>query len=365
MTNETGSDWDAAISLPNLRACPDPDATGQWPYERLGTLRDAGFFRWGLPVEFGGSECTGWDRLVFFHDLATVCLSTAFILTQREAACQRIASLGSRELQQLLLPDLCAGRSFATVGISHLSTSRQHWTRPTVTAQLTPSGVELSGEVPWVTGTACAETLVTGGTTDSGDQILVAVPVSRTGVTVGPPQRMLALNGSWTGSVILDKVSVFANECLAGPVPSVMALGGTHGTGSLTTTAVALGAAAGTLAALHNECFDRDEVHNAWQGLDAEHRDSFAQMRRAAAEVPSKSVVDRIRIQANSLAIRAAVALMSSAKGRGFVVGHPAERAIREAMFFQVWSCPANVTCETLSALTSGPAGLNPIREAK
>jgi len=365
MTNEPGTSRDAAISLPNLLTDPDPDVTGQWPHERLGAVRDAGFFRWGLPVEFGGSECSGWDRLVFFHDLASACLTTAFILTQREAACQRIASLGSRERRQLLLPDLCAGRSFATVGISHLSTSRQHWTRPTVTAQMTPNGIELSGEVPWVTGAAYAETLVTGGTTDSGAQVLVAVPVSRTGVTVRPPQRMLALNGSWTGSVVLDKVSVLADECLAGPVPSVMALGGTHGTGSLTTTAVALGAAAGTLSALHQECFDREEVHSAWQALDAERRHSFAQMRRAAAEVPSKAVVDRIRIEANSLAVRAAVALMSSAKGRGFVGGHPAERAIREAMFFQVWSCPANVTCETLSALTSGPAGLNPVREVK
>ena len=46
--------------------------------------------------------------------------------------------------------------------------------------------------------------------------------------------------------------------------------------------------------------------------------------------------------------LRAAQAYLAASKGAGFVVGHPAERAVREAMFFLVWSCPAPVVSAAL-----------------
>ena len=45
---------------------------------------------------------------------------------------------------------------------------------------------------------------------------------------------------------------------------------------------------------------------------------------------------------------RAAQAYLAASKGAGFVVGHPAERAVREAMFFLVWSCPQPVVSAAL-----------------
>jgi hypothetical protein len=39
---------------------------------------------------------------------------------------------------------------------------------------------------------------------------------------------------------------------------------------------------------------------------------------------------------------------LAASKGAGFVAGHPAERAVREAMFFLVWSCPQPVVSAAL-----------------
>jgi hypothetical protein len=38
--------------------------------------------------------------------------------------------------------------------------------------------------------------------------------------------------------------------------------------------------------------------------------------------------------------LRAGQAALTASKGAGFVAGHPAERLVRESMFFLVWSCP-------------------------
>lgn len=333
----------------------DPDVTGEWPTERLARLIEAEGFRWGLPQEVGGIELSEDEMLDAYVDLARLCLTTAFVLTQRNAACQRIAASPNDRLRQELLPEHCAGRRFATVGISHLSTSRQHWSRPSVVAMSTANGFELSGEAPWVTGGRYADLLVTGGTLPDGLQILVAIPTGRSGLTVGDPLRLMALNGSHTGSVLLDRVAVDSDEVLAGPVERVMQVGATGGTGSLTTSAVALGAAARSLAGLEAESRLRRELIPVVDELLAEHAclkaDLMEIATRAHGTDDGKTLTEQLRFRANSLVTRAAHAWMASAKGAGYVTGHPAERALREAMFFHVWSCPPAVTTATLNDL--------------
>lgn len=337
-----------------IRRAPDPEATGRWPAERLVALRDAGVFRWGLPVKFGGLVATRAQLLDGYLELARCCLTTAFILTQRDAACHRIANSPNLELRQLLLPDHCAGRAMATVGISHLSTSRQHWSRPSVVATRTANGYELTGEAPWVTGAGHADLLVTGATLESGEQILVAIPTDRPGVNIAVPLRLMALNESSTGSVNLERVPIKSSEIVLGPVPQVMKVGATGGTGSLTTSAVAAGAAAHTLDGIRQEVASRPDLSEVVARLSDEQN----QLRNdilAASEVEGDpaTIAEELRLRANSLAARAAHAYICCAKGAGFVSGHPAERAMREAMFFQVWSCPPAVTRETLTTLGS------------
>jgi alkylation response protein AidB-like acyl-CoA dehydrogenase len=338
-----------------IRKTPDPDQATDWPSDRLGCLRDAGVFRWGLPVEFGGLPVTVPQMLEGYIELARLCLTTAFILTQRDAACHRIANSENLALRQKLLPDHCAGRALATVGISHLSTSRQHWSRPSVIARRTEDGFELTGEAPWVTGARHADLLVTGATIDYNQQILVAIPKTRTGVNIGEPLKLMALNASCTGSVNLDRVAVSTEEIVVGPAPQVLKVDGKGGTGSLTTTAVAIGTAQQTLDGLRGESDSRPELAETVDSLCTEHaslRDDLlaAAIRLSQGSMP-QGAVEQLRQRANSIASRAALAYVCSAKGAGFISGHPAERSLREAMFFQVWSCPPAVTKATLDQL--------------
>lgn len=333
-----------------IRRAPDPEATRCWPAEQLAILREAGVFRWGLPIECGGLFASRAQLLEGYLDLARCCLTTAFILTQRDGACHRIANSSNHELRQQLLPDHCEGKAMATVGISHLSTSRQHWSRPSVTATQTANGYELSGEAPWVTGAACADLLVTGATIENGEQILVAVPTAREGVHIAAPLKLMALNESSTGSVNLDRVKVCESEIVLGPVAQIMKVGATGGTGSLTTSAVAAGAAAHTLDGLSLDAASRPELAETVARLSEE----LAQLRRdllGASDLSDSAVAEQLRLRSNLLAARTAQAYICCAKGSGFISGHPAERAMREAMFFQVWSCPPAVTRQTLQSL--------------
>jgi hypothetical protein len=60
---------------------------------------------------------------------------------------------------------------------------------------------------------------------------------------------------------------------------------------------------------------------------------------------------ESLRQRANSLVQRASQAALAAAKGSGYVVGHPAGRWCREALFFLVWSCPQPVAAANLCEL--------------
>jgi hypothetical protein len=49
--------------------------------------------------------------------------------------------------------------------------------------------------------------------------------------------------------------------------------------------------------------------------------------------------------------LRSTQAALAAAKGAGYVVGHPAGRWCREALFFLVWSCPQPVLSANLCEL--------------
>jgi len=330
------------------------DAGQQWPREQFALLADSGVLGWVIPREFGGSAVSERELLDGYVQLAAACLTTTFILTQRNGACQRIAASPNEGLKAELLPRLARGEVFATVGISHLTTSRQHLRQPAVQVVDEGAVLRFDGEVPWVTGADHADTLVTGGTLGDGRQVLAAIPAALPGVVIAPPARLLSLGASHTSAVRLEDVAVERQFLISGPVEQVMRQGSAS-TGSLGTSALALGLSRAALDHLDAEATGRPDLWPILQPLADEWSSLDETLRKSAeAGAPAGNPVlssEAIRMRANSLALRSTQALLAASKGAGFVSGHFAERAVREAMFFLVWSCPAPVVAAALREL--------------
>ncbi len=330
-----------------LSEIPEPDSADFWPSAQWELLAEAGGNRWNIPRDYGGDGADGSEILEVYRELAAGSLLTTFILTQRNAACQRIETSGNVAAKSKLLPALCNGEIFATVGISHLTTSRQHLKSPPVVAVAEPSskGYRLTGFVPWATGALAADILVTGGTLGDGRQILAAVPTSRDGIRIQVPVALMGLSSSQTSIVELQNVFVSQDEILHGPIERVMSSGVGGGAGSLATSAVAIGTAQGTLRMFREEVDRRPELAEFVEPLQTEAVRLSMKLRESAKSGDQANILgaEGIRQQANSLVLRSAQAWLAATKGAGFIAGHPAERAVRESMFFLVWSCPQQV----------------------
>lgn len=326
------------------------DRTERWPAEQLRLCGEAGVYEWFASRAWGGQEWSDLDITHGYLRLGAACLTTAFIITQRTGACQRIAGSDNETARQRLLPGLVTGAAFATVGISHLTTSRRHLGHSVLTARETDDGFLLDGFSPWVTGGDHASTIVTGAVLEDGRQILVALPTDLPGVTIPPPPRLVGLSASHTGEVHLAGALVEREWLLAGPAENVMKIGVGAGTGGLQTSTLAIALASAAIDYLEVEAAKRPDLGGPAAELRRDHADLQATL-LALAGGQAVCSNEQLRAAANSIALRATQAALAAAKGTGYLVGHPAGRWCREALFFLVWSCPQGVLAANLCEL--------------
>ncbi|MEQ8787366.1 MAG: acyl-CoA dehydrogenase family protein [Pirellulaceae bacterium] len=328
----------------------DLDQPGAWPAAQLDLCGKFGVFEWFLEPEWGGQDWSEADLVRGYLRLSAACLTTTFVITQRTGACRRIAVSENRTLQQRLLPDLVGGKTFATVGISHLTTSRRHLKRPVLRAEPTERGYLLEGFSPWVTGAPFAQTVVIGATLEDGRQILAALPTDRPGVSTPEPPALVGVSASQTGQLRCDRVEVEHDLLLAGPMENVMQSGAGAKTGGLQTSTLAIGLAKAAVDFLAQEAANRPDLLAPAEALQADWQRTCDDL-LAMADGQEVCSNENLRTRANSLVLRCTQAALSAAKGTGYVIGHPAGRWCREALFFLVWSCPQPVVSAHLCEL--------------
>lgn len=333
-------------------AARSADEQGVWPEASWSIARQIGAPRWSLPKKFGGEELSGAELLSRYEELAGICLTTCFVLSQRDAACRRLLSHGSEEICAKLLPGLASGERFATVGLAQLTTSRQH-VKPVVLAQQHGDEWVLEGTIPWVTGAARAEHIVVGAVTAERQQILAVLPTNLAGVSVGAPLELAALQGSITAEVRLDGVRLPKRWLLAGPAEQVMR-GERGGTGGLETSCLALGLAGAVVRHVEEEAAKRPELASTAHNVRRTHRKMRHELYDLADSKPTPEAAQALRARANAHVLRMTQSALAISKGTGFLRDHPAQRWARQALFFLVWSCPWPVTEATMANLNAG-----------
>ena len=321
-----------------------------WPADQLACCGHSGVYEWFLAPELGGQGWSDPDWVQGYLRLSSACLTTTFIITQRTGACRRIAGGESDYCRDQWLPGLLTGELFTTVGISHLTTSRQHLKKPVLRAEETAGGFVLDGFSPWVTGAPFADVVVIGATLDDHRQILVALPADAQGVSAGPSENMVALSASRTGRLNCDRVTVDRKWILSGPAEHVMGSAVGANTGGLQTSTLAVGLADAAISFLTQESQQRPDLEKIATALRAEWDQTRQRLLRFASGAADHDK-DPLRMECNQLAMRSTQASLAAAKGTGYLLGHAAGRWCREALFFLIWSCPQPVMAAHLCEL--------------
>ncbi|MCY3005333.1 MAG: acyl-CoA dehydrogenase [Planctomycetota bacterium] len=300
-------------------------------------------------------------HLAFYGAVAHASLTDAFILTQRNAALRRIET-STNPIARAFLAEHSSGRHWISVGISHLTTSRQHLGTPAVLARPNASGWTLEGTVPWVTAGSDSRALVVGASDATNPEIqsLFYLPTKDPRVRCGPGMDLLALKDSCTDEVFLDGVGVSADQLLHGPVRHVMAVSQSGGAGGLQTSALALGLASRAIDHILEQSAGRSSLGRFAE--DFKQRWETLSGRLYQAAEAGQRIVDTaaLRKDSNDLVLRTTQAALAIEKGAGFLASSEVARWAQEALFFLVWSCPQPIAEAHLCDLTQfNPQPLN------
>ena len=158
----------------------------QFPKDQLQACGKAGLF------------CPNYSLSPFhLFEIAAISIPTAFVLSQYRGAAERIAKWSKDDM---LRKKISSGSSFATLGISQLSTSHQH-TRPTLEARQTSNGWRLKGFAPWVTGAHHAQYFILGALWNQR-KALFCVHKSQVRISIAAP--LITLNQCDTAQVHID-----------------------------------------------------------------------------------------------------------------------------------------------------------------
>lgn len=332
------------------------DMLGEWPAISLEHLTQAGAWTWILPQKYGGLHLDPASQLTAYEAVAAGCMSCALILTQRDGACEFIASSTHEAAKEDLLPRLARHELMASIGISQLTTSRQG-RRPVLTAAADGVTFRLNGFMPWVTGARKCDLVVTGAAVEGGGQILAYVPLDLPGVQVDPPMKLAALECALTSEIHCKDVVLGPEYILRGPEED--ALKRRSPVKSLVVSACGMGLARSlaTDIAQHVEGAGdglRDlagEMMNRYAAVRERLFSHASRLDDEAAEIPK----NELRVAVNDLLLKLAMTAMTLAKGSGFIRQRDTQRLVREAMFFLVWSAPEVVRYDTLTALLAAP----------
>ena len=327
---------------------PTLQVPGGWPERQLKACANAGVFDWFIPKEMGGMGWRESEILRGYVAIAEACLTTAFVLTQRAAATRRICLSEQREIREQWLPLDRTGRIYLSIGVSQITTSGRHHRRPLLRAEPTENGWIFDGVAPWVTGAAFADVLVLGATLEDGRTIQALVPTHQSGLLVEPSYSLMALSESHTARVRLTQVLVPHDQVLRSP--SVGATG--VRVGGLHTSALALGLTARVINMLTDESRRRDWLSEAQAQIQARWNQHLAQLIGLAKT--GSGDAGQLRSDANTLVCQATQIALLAAKGAGYVSGHPVGQWCQEAQFFLVWSCPEEVSRNTMQRILNG-----------
>lgn len=345
---------DAALLDELTALARQADETASWPEPSWNILKRTGILRSSIPAQHGGEPRSGIELLEEYESLAGACLTTGFILSQRDAAIRRLLDFGSAAMLKELLPPLARGECFTTVGLSQLTTSRQHG-KPAVTVRAEGDDFIFDGAIPWVTGAARAEHVVIGAVLDDGGQVLVVLPMDTPGVSIGPPLELMALQGSMTAEVRCRAVGVSRRWLLAAPGQAALQAP-RGGTGGLETSCLGLGLTASAVQFLRSEAERRPDLAEDVARLDNQRHELRGELFQMAVGEANPRAAQSLRMRVNTLVLHATQAALTASKGTGFLRNHPAQRWARQALFFLVWSCPAPVASATMTYFSSPAA---------
>jgi alkylation response protein AidB-like acyl-CoA dehydrogenase len=341
--------------LEDLRAFAGDVDRCEVPARRaFGELARVGLLDLGAPHNAGGQLV---DMARVISALSMECMSTAFAVWANRMTLEYLLAADT----SYALKWLERIRRGEILGITAMAAAFRELAgcgRVEIRAVRNGDGFVLDGPIRWATNLYDDSLLVTSVSTDRGEMLVVALPLSTPGVTVGEALPLLALGSTASSSLNLDRVRLGRDQILTTQFQSFLTT--VRPTFLVLQTALCVGLATKSLAEAGDSLTGVNSVFQPEvETLRARLAIVESGLLNTAAAVASDRPPDRrellsLRLAGAELATAAAAIEVKTAGGKGYASGTPASRRFREAAFIPIQSPSEAQLRWELAACTDG-----------
>ncbi|NYT67724.1 acyl-CoA/acyl-ACP dehydrogenase [Pusillimonas noertemannii] len=320
------------------------DREGLYPAQFMHKLGALGGFAAALPADSGGNGLGLATQIEVTAKVAQHCGSTAFLVWCQSSCAWYLQNSDNAAVRERYLHDVAQGRLLAGTGMSNAVKHLAGIEKIHLRARREGDGYVVTGSLPWVSNVGDGHLAIVAAAVEDEGYIMFATPSTAAGFESRPCLEFSGLEGTQTLNLRFQNVKVPAEDVLAHPdqfkqyisrIKPGFVLGQIGmGTG-IVRACIAIAHDSNASVGHVNAFLDDQEVDLAAQLADIEARvASLAPLAQAGAT--DMLPVLKARAAISELTLKAANSAVLHAGAKGYLIIHPAQRRLREAVFVAI-----------------------------
>lgn len=315
---------------------------GRYPGDFMRALGRLGGFGAALPVESGGLGLDLADQIEIIARVGRVCGSTAFLAWCQSACAWYFHQTDNAAARERYLAPIARGEILAGTGMSNCVKHLAGIERINLRARRDGEGYRVSGALPWVSNLGPDHLVIAAAAVEEGGYIMFAVPPGSTALTLRPCPAFAGMEGTGTYGVHLKNALIPAADVLAEPAgfedyigrikPGFLLMQIGMGQGLVRASLETIHATNQRLSHVNTFLDDQEDTLDQDAGALLTETVRLARLDRDALLLD----ILRARARASELSLRATQSAALHAGAGGYLMSHPAQRRLREALFVAI-----------------------------
>ncbi len=362
-TNALLDSVDQLISSELVPQVNEIDQQGVYPRAFMQKLGRLGGFRAALPAPQGGLGLGIETQVAVISAVGAACGSTAFASWCQTASAWYLSRTQNTATQQRYLAAIANGEALCGTGMSNTVKHLAGIEKMHLKAEKQGDQYVVNGVLPWVSNIGEGHLITTTAQLDDNRYVMFVVACDSEQLSLHPCPAFSGMEGTETYNVRFKNLVVDADSVLAHPKQFFDYIDDIKPGFVLTEAGMGLGVVEGSLKTIrqtnkthaHVNVFLDDQADQLQAELD-ELRQQIGEL-AAQADKSQVELLDvlKARATASELALRAAQSAALHAGARGYLMRHPAQRRLREALFVAIVTPALKHLRREIHAMESAP----------
>ena len=320
------------------------DQQGLYPADYLRNLGKLGGFGASIPSESGGLDLSLAEQIEITTQVGRECGSTAFLVWCQSSCAWYLQHSPNCAVRDRYLKSVTQGALFAGTGMSNAVKHLAGIEKIHLTAQPQGNGYVVNGSLPWVSNVGEDHLVILAASVENEGYVMFAVRGRAEGLSLHSCPEFSALEGTQTLNLRFKNAYIPADDVIARPAQFFQYIKRIKPGFVLGQTGMGFGVIEGSLKTIRESNVATAHVNVFLDDQEQELSAELAELKQQAAtlarqaQIGDTPILDvlKLRARTSELTLKAANSAVLHAGAKGYLMRHPAQRRLREAVFVAI-----------------------------